>query len=46
VRAMSHKVIVMKAGDVVEYGTAEEVFATPQTEYTKTLMAAAFDLAS
>jgi microcin C transport system ATP-binding protein len=46
VRAMSHKVIVMKAGDVVEYGTAEEIFSNPQTEYTKTLMAAAFDLAS
>ena len=46
VRAMSHKVIVMKAGDVVEYGTAEDVFTHPQTDYTKTLMAAAFDLAS
>ncbi|WP_299784132.1 ABC transporter ATP-binding protein [uncultured Marivita sp.] len=46
VRAMSHKVIVMKAGDVVEYGSAQDVFTNPQTEYTKTLMAAAFDLAS
>ncbi len=46
VRAMSHKVIVMKAGDVVEYGTADDVFTHPQTDYTKTLMAAAFDLAS
>ncbi len=36
----------MKAGDVVEYGSAEDVFTNPQTEYTKTLMAAAFDLAS
>ncbi|MCL3882067.1 ABC transporter ATP-binding protein [Marivita sp. GX14005] len=45
VRAMSHKVIVMKAGDVVEYGTADEVFDAPSTEYTRTLMAAAFDLA-
>jgi microcin C transport system ATP-binding protein len=45
VRAMSHKVIVMRTGDVVEYGSAEEVFTNPQTDYTKTLMAAAFDLA-
>ncbi|MGJ8602648.1 MAG: ABC transporter ATP-binding protein [Marivita sp.] len=46
VRAMSHKVIVMRTGDVVEYGSAEDVFTNPQTDYTKTLMAAAFDLAS
>ena len=46
VRAMSHKVIVMKAGDVVEYGSAQDVFSNPQTDYTRTLMAAAFDLAS
>jgi len=46
VRAMSHKVIVMKQGDVVEYGTAEEIFANPQEDYTRTLMAASFDLAS
>jgi microcin C transport system ATP-binding protein len=46
VRAMSHKVIVMRAGDVVEYGSAENVFNAPKTDYTKTLMAAAFDLAS
>jgi microcin C transport system ATP-binding protein len=46
IRAMSHKVIVMRAGDVVEYGAAEDIFTDPQTDYTKTLMAAAFDLAS
>jgi microcin C transport system ATP-binding protein len=45
VRAMSHKVIVMRAGDVVEYGSADDVFNAPKTDYTKTLMAAAFDLA-
>ncbi|ETA50334.2 microcin ABC transporter ATP-binding protein [Rhodobacteraceae bacterium PD-2] len=43
VRAMSHKVIVMKQGDVVEYGAASEVFDTPRTEYTQTLLAAALD---
>ncbi|TCP60749.1 microcin C transport system ATP-binding protein [Rhodovulum bhavnagarense] len=42
VRALSHKVIVMRQGDIVESGSAEEVFATPQTDYTQTLMRAAF----
>ena len=45
VRAMSHKVIVMKQGDVVEYGTAQEIFDAPQTAYTRALLAAAFDVA-
>ena len=42
VRALAHKVIVMKQGDVVESGIGSQVFDNPQTEYTKTLMAAAF----
>ena len=45
VRAMSHKIIVMKQGDVVEMGEAEQVFARPETDYTRKLFAAAFDLA-
>ncbi len=45
VRAMSHKVMVMKRGDVVEAGTAEEIFNTPKTAYTQALLAAALDLA-
>ncbi|CTQ33722.1 ABC transporter ATP-binding protein [Jannaschia rubra] len=44
VRAMSHKVIVMKRGDVVEAGEAAQIFDTPATPYTRALMAAAFDL--
>jgi len=44
VRAMSHKVIVMKEGDVVEYGDRDQIFDNPQTDYTRALMAAAFDL--
>ena len=44
VRAMSHQVIVMRAGDVVEQGPSARVFGAPQSEYTRTLMAAAFDL--
>ena len=42
VRALSHKVIVMKRGDVVEQGSAEQIFANPQTDYTRELMEAAF----
>ncbi|MDF2232991.1 ABC transporter ATP-binding protein [Albimonas sp. CAU 1670] len=41
VRAMSHRVIVMKTGDIVESGTAEEVFSAPRTDYTRELMRAA-----
>jgi len=42
VRALSHKVMVMKQGDVVETGTAQEIFDDPKTAYTRTLMTAAF----
>ena len=41
VRAMSHQVLVMKQGDVVESGPADRLFDAPQTEYTRTLVAAA-----
>ncbi|GFE64880.1 ABC transporter ATP-binding protein [Litoreibacter roseus] len=44
VRALSHKMIVMRQGDVVEAGEAQSVFNDPQTEYTQTLLAAALDL--
>ncbi|MFD1194791.1 ABC transporter ATP-binding protein [Seohaeicola saemankumensis] len=46
VRAMSHKMIVMKQGDVVEAGEAQDLFANPQTDYARTLLAAALDLTS
>jgi len=46
VRALSHKVLVMRAGDVVESGDCAQVFDAPKTEYTRTLMAAAFGMAS
>ena len=44
VRALSHKVLVMQNGDVVEAGEGREIFESPRTEYTRTLLAAAFDL--
>lgn len=42
VRAMSHKVIVMKAGDVVEAAPSDQLFAAPQNDYTRALLKAAF----
>ena len=44
VRALANFVIVMRNGKVVEHGPAQEIFANPQTDYTKALMAAAFNL--
>ena len=44
VRALANSIIVMRNGKVVEQGTAQEVFANPQTDYTKALLAAAFAL--
>ncbi|WP_407494502.1 ABC transporter ATP-binding protein [Pseudooceanicola sp. MF1-13] len=41
VRAMSHRVMVMKQGDVVEVGTAEQIFDAPSHPYTQQLLAAA-----
>ncbi len=40
VRALSHKVLVMKDGDVVEAGRSESLFDSPQSDYTKALLAA------
>ncbi len=44
VRALANQVIVMRNGKVVETGTAEEIFTSPRTDYTKALIAAAFDI--
>jgi microcin C transport system ATP-binding protein len=46
VRALAHKIIVMKAGDVVEAGSADAIFDAPETAYTRELMAAAFGRAA
>ncbi|MEM6621385.1 MAG: ABC transporter ATP-binding protein [Pseudomonadota bacterium] len=44
VRAMAHKLIVMRQGEVVEAGPADQVFDAPKTDYARALMAAAFDM--
>ncbi|MCL1627771.1 MULTISPECIES: ABC transporter ATP-binding protein [Roseinatronobacter] len=44
VRALSHKVVVMKQGDVVESGPVDQVFDAPVHDYTRALLAAAFDM--
>ena len=44
VRALSNHVIVLKNGKVVEEGPSEAIFTSPKTDYTKALLAAAFDL--
>jgi microcin C transport system ATP-binding protein len=41
IRAIAHRVLVMRDGRVVEQGATEEVFDTPQHDYTKSLLAAA-----
>jgi microcin C transport system ATP-binding protein len=41
VRAMAHRVMVMKDGRIVEQAATEALFADPQTEYTRKLMHAA-----
>jgi microcin C transport system ATP-binding protein len=44
VRALSHEVIVMRAGRVVEQGSAAQIFAGPRDPYTRALLAAALNL--
>jgi microcin C transport system ATP-binding protein len=44
VRALANSIIVLRHGKVVEQGPARTVFAKPKTDYTKALLAAAFEL--
>ncbi|MGM0520708.1 MAG: ABC transporter ATP-binding protein [Pseudomonadota bacterium] len=41
VRAMAHRIMVLKEGQVLEAGTCEEVLKAPQHDYTKRLVSAA-----
>lgn len=40
VQQMSHDVLVMRGGEAVEQGSAEQIFADPQQDYTRMLLAA------
>lgn len=42
VRAMAHRLIVLKDGEVIEQGDAQEVIDRPRHAYTRTLLEAAF----
>ena len=42
VRALSHQMMVVKQGKVVEQGAAEAIFAAPQHPYTQQLLESAF----
>ncbi len=44
VRALAHRLVVLRHGRVVEHGLAAEVLAHPREDYTRALMAAAFGL--
>ena len=44
VRALADEVIVMRAGKVVEHGSARQIFETPREPYTRALIAAALDI--
>lgn len=38
IRAMAHRVLVMRGGSVVEAGDTEQLFTAPRHEYTQTLL--------
>ncbi|WP_316355969.1 ABC transporter ATP-binding protein [Devosia sp.] len=44
VRALANQLIVMRDGKIVEHGPAADIFAAPRSDYTRALIAAAFDL--
>ena len=41
IRAMSHRVLVMKQGDIVESGYTSQIFQDPKVSYTRDLLMAA-----
>ena len=44
VRAMSHRVMVIRGGKIIESGPAEDIFNAPKKVYTKALLDAAMNL--
>jgi microcin C transport system ATP-binding protein len=43
VRALCHRVVIMKDGRIVEQGPTTDIFRSPVQEYTRTLLAAALE---
>jgi microcin C transport system ATP-binding protein len=43
VRALCHRIVIMKEGRIVEQGATDAIFASPVQEYTRTLLAAALE---
>jgi peptide/nickel transport system ATP-binding protein len=46
VRALCHRVMVMQYGKIVEQGPVADVLTNPQTDYTRRLVRAAFEIAA
>ncbi|WP_157017573.1 ABC transporter ATP-binding protein [Mesorhizobium xinjiangense] len=44
VRALANEVVVMRNGKVMEFGPCQQIFEEPRTDYTRALIAAAFDI--
>ncbi|MDE0531587.1 MAG: ABC transporter ATP-binding protein [Albidovulum sp.] len=42
IKAISHRIIVMNQGDIVEKGSPVDIFQNPKSEYTRALISAAF----
>ncbi len=42
VKALSHRILVLKNGQVVEQGPSQQIFSAPQAAYTRSLIEAAF----
>jgi len=43
-RAMCHRIMVMRNGNVIEEGPCARILSVPQEGYTRTLVAAAFGI--
>ena len=43
VKSLCHEIVIMRAGKIVERGPAEDIFTRPQHEYTRQLLATAFN---
>jgi microcin C transport system ATP-binding protein len=42
IKAMSHRIIVMREGRILEKGTPEEIFNSPKNEYTQNLIQSSY----